>query len=155
MSCRTSSKRGWSSSGATLSRAPVKKLSTQMTSWPRSSSRSQRCEPKKPAPPVTSVRLRTRSRIDAPIGGSSNQVERSRRRRKSIRMAAAQAEQCKKDDIEIESQRPVFDVVQIVLDAHLHFPQLVGFPAPAAHLSPARYSGLDPASEHVTRNLVA
>src|SRR6266704_1738174 len=36
--------------------APVKKLSTQMTSWPLPSRRSQRCEPRKPAPPVTKVR---------------------------------------------------------------------------------------------------
>jgi len=32
---------------------PVSKLSTQMTRWPRRKSSSQRCEPKKPAPPVT------------------------------------------------------------------------------------------------------
>src|SRR3954471_4882191 len=33
---------------------PVSKLSTQMTRWPRSSRWSQRLEPRKPAPPVTS-----------------------------------------------------------------------------------------------------
>src|SRR5213078_2100922 len=32
---------------------PVSKLSTQMTRWPRLRSSSQRCEPRKPAPPVT------------------------------------------------------------------------------------------------------
>ena len=36
---------------------PVKKLSTQTTSWPRPSSLSHRCEPRKPDPPVTSIRL--------------------------------------------------------------------------------------------------
>ena len=36
---------------------PVKKLSSAMTSWPSASSRSQRKEPRKPAPPVTRVRL--------------------------------------------------------------------------------------------------
>src|SRR3954465_719429 len=32
---------------------PVSKLSTQMTRWPRLRSSSHRCEPRKPAPPVT------------------------------------------------------------------------------------------------------
>ena len=35
----------------------VKKLSTQMTSSPAETSRSQRCEPRNPAPPVTRMRL--------------------------------------------------------------------------------------------------
>src|SRR5947199_6757121 len=39
-----------------LSLAPVKKLSTQMTSWPLARRRSQRCDPRKPAPPVTKER---------------------------------------------------------------------------------------------------
>ena len=34
---------------------PVKKLSRRMTSLPSARSRSQRCEPIKPAPPVTSI----------------------------------------------------------------------------------------------------
>src|SRR5919112_1741013 len=33
---------------------PVSKLSTQITRWPRRSSSSQRWDPRKPAPPVTS-----------------------------------------------------------------------------------------------------
>ena len=37
---------------------PVNRLSTHSTSWPRASSRSIRCEPRKPAPPVTSTLLR-------------------------------------------------------------------------------------------------
>src|SRR5579859_2473718 len=32
---------------------PVSRLSTQITRWPRASSSSHRCEPRKPAPPVT------------------------------------------------------------------------------------------------------
>src|SRR4051794_18668660 len=36
-----------------LASEPVSKLSTQMTRWPRRSSSSHRCEPRKPAPPVT------------------------------------------------------------------------------------------------------
>src|SRR5256885_72336 len=58
MSCRMSSKRGLASNDSTLSRVPVKKLSMQMTSCPRATSRSQRCEPRNPAPPVTRGRLR-------------------------------------------------------------------------------------------------
>src|ERR1700683_1815748 len=38
---------------ARLSPEPVTKLSMAMTLWPRASRRSQRWEPKKPAPPVT------------------------------------------------------------------------------------------------------
>src|SRR5262249_57785655 len=38
-------------------RREVKKLSTQRTSSPRARSRSQRCEPINPAPPVTSTRF--------------------------------------------------------------------------------------------------
>src|SRR5215472_5988518 len=41
-----------------LSLVPVKKLSTQRTSQPCSSRRSHRCEPMKPAPPVTRTRRR-------------------------------------------------------------------------------------------------
>ena len=40
-----------------LPRAPVKKLSTQTTSWPAASRRSHRWEPRNPAPPVTSTRV--------------------------------------------------------------------------------------------------
>src|SRR3954466_12188632 len=36
-----------------FAREPVSKLSTQMTRWPRLRSSSHRCEPRKPAPPVT------------------------------------------------------------------------------------------------------
>ena len=43
---------------------PVKKLSATMTMFPRSMSLSTRCEPTKPAPPVT----RTRSRVTLGIG---------------------------------------------------------------------------------------
>ena len=45
-------------SASTLARALEKKLSTQSTSCPSLSRRSHRCEPKKPEPPVTRMRLR-------------------------------------------------------------------------------------------------
>src|SRR4029077_1574965 len=41
---------------AILARLPLKKLSRQMTSAPSRNSRSHRCEPRNPAPPVTSAR---------------------------------------------------------------------------------------------------
>src|SRR5262245_44616859 len=40
-----------------LRRAPVKKLSTHRTMAPSASSRSHKCEPRKPAPPVTKTRV--------------------------------------------------------------------------------------------------
>src|SRR5438105_12344818 len=42
---------------ATFWATPVTRLSTQRTCQPSSSSRSQRCEPRKPAPPVTTARI--------------------------------------------------------------------------------------------------
>ena len=42
----------------TMRFVPVKRLSAQITSWPRSSRRSIKWEPMKPAPPVTRMRLR-------------------------------------------------------------------------------------------------
>src|ERR1700721_3050489 len=38
---------------STLASDPVSRLSTQITRCPRASSSSHRCEPRKPAPPVT------------------------------------------------------------------------------------------------------
>src|SRR5947209_3237391 len=47
----------WTNSGVRMCSmflsVPVSRLSTQITRWPRCSSSSQRCEPRKPAPPVT------------------------------------------------------------------------------------------------------
>ena len=65
---------GCRADAATLSLVPVKKLSTQSTSCPSASSRSHRCEPRKPAPPVTRTRLRsimgfTSSEVPSAKGG--------------------------------------------------------------------------------------
>src|SRR5579884_3212947 len=46
-------KRGWFCSGRMLSMRPVWRLSRQITLCPRCTRRSHRCEPMKPAPPVT------------------------------------------------------------------------------------------------------
>src|SRR5687767_13367762 len=56
-SCRTNSKFGFGSRWAMFAFCPVNRLSIHTTSWPPWSSRSQRCEPKKPAPPVTRIRM--------------------------------------------------------------------------------------------------
>ena len=53
-----------------LTGAPVKKLSAQITSLPSPSSRSIRCEPRKPAPPVTRIfciRPEYRASIERPV----------------------------------------------------------------------------------------
>src|SRR4051794_24375201 len=57
MSAGISRNRGCSIRCATFSGTPVTKLSRDNTSKPRASSSSQRCEPRKPAPPVTTARL--------------------------------------------------------------------------------------------------
>src|SRR5215469_2134299 len=75
MSWRISSKRGLSTRCATLRLLPVKKLSTQSTSSPSASRRSQRCEPRKPAPPVTRIRF-----MKAPCLKRPAQRERARER---------------------------------------------------------------------------
>src|SRR4051812_31170798 len=58
MSWRTNSKRGFASRCPMLAFCPVKRLSMQITSWPSLSRRSQRWDPRKPAPPVTRIRIR-------------------------------------------------------------------------------------------------
>src|SRR3990170_6131878 len=57
MSWRMNSNIGFTRRCRILFRREVKKLSTQSISFPRSSNRSQRCEPMNPAPPVTSMRF--------------------------------------------------------------------------------------------------
>ena len=53
-SCRAGRTRSAGSRMCSMfSSVPVSRLSTQMTRWPSARSRSQRCEPRKPAPPVT------------------------------------------------------------------------------------------------------
>src|SRR5262249_52028683 len=51
-----SSKRMFDIRPETFGRVAVKKLSTQSTSSPRANSRSHKCDPMKPAPPVTRMR---------------------------------------------------------------------------------------------------
>src|SRR5690348_12174350 len=53
-----------------LRRVPVKKLSAQITVAPAASSRSHRCEPRKPAPPVTSTRVSRRMLTCCSLAGA-------------------------------------------------------------------------------------
>src|SRR5579883_1362414 len=55
MSCSVRRKRGSSINSSRLPMAPVLRLSMQSTEWPRRNSRSQRCEPRNPAPPATTI----------------------------------------------------------------------------------------------------
>src|SRR5579862_3179444 len=57
MSASSNSKSGRPTRCSTLRREPVRKLSTHTTRSPRASKASQRCEPRKPAPPRTTARL--------------------------------------------------------------------------------------------------
>src|SRR5437870_13662726 len=108
---------------ATLSTLPVTRLSMTMTLWPRSNSRSTRCEPRNPAPPVTTevgcwfpdlpffvwpllrdmnLRVSSRSlgfapRVSASLGARSEQNNRNR----------------PAENFQVKPQRPVIDVFQI------------------------------------------
>src|SRR5262245_37782263 len=59
-------------------------------------------------------------------------------------------EECQPDDLQVEANRPIFDVVEIVLDAL--FERRVA--APAIDLRPAGKARLDLVAEHVLRDLV-
>src|SRR5215510_5417641 len=95
-----------------LCMSPVSRLSIPTTEWPRCSSVSQRCDPMKPAAPVTTV-----------LGMGT------------LEEAADDGEP---HDLQVEAHRPVFNVVQIVLDTL--FERRI--PAPAVDLRPAGDAGL-------------
>src|SRR5882672_1083525 len=95
--------------------SPVIRLSIPTTEWPLSSRYSERCEPRKPAAPVTRVRGWL------------------------VGMFLAETSEERQDqDLHVEQQRPVLDVVQVVLDALLDR----GVAAPAVYLRPARDAAL-------------
>src|SRR2546422_513537 len=113
----------WPARCATLSTLPVTRLSMAMTLWPRSNSRSTRCEPRNPAPPVTTdvgccfpdlpffvlpilrdkaLRVSSRAVGLAPEGSAS---------------LGARSEQNNgnrpAENLQVKPQRPVIDVFQI------------------------------------------
>src|SRR5580700_6609769 len=53
-------------------------------------------------------------------------------------------------DVKVERDRPVLDVVEVVLDAALDFFLAVGFAAPAVDLSPAGQARLDAVPGEIT-----
>src|SRR5215469_18916689 len=57
MSAFTNSNLGSLTRPAKLASFPVNRLSRQSTEWPSAIKASQRCEPRKPAPPVTTARM--------------------------------------------------------------------------------------------------
>src|SRR5438128_338352 len=152
------------------------RLSIPTTEKPRSSRYWQRWEPMNPAAPVTralGIRpCKERSRARASRGARDSlmnaDIDRARpcpavdqagargastarpgRSWASVRMLLAEAaEEGQDQDLHVEQQRPVLDVVQVVLDPLLD--RRVA--APAVDLGPAGDAALDPVAQHVLRD---
>src|SRR5688500_9096375 len=133
---------------AMLAVSPVSRLSTPTTLSPRSSRASARCEPMNPAAPVMTTRAmwefrlpsvrpqpRLRARPPTPATSVGVLVEEALHERQP-------------HDLEVEHDRPVLDVVEVVLDALLDR----GVAAPAIDLRPAGQPGLDLVAQHVLRH---
>src|SRR5215212_11763765 len=103
--------------------SPVSRLSMPTIEWPRLRSVSLRCDPMKPAAPVMTV-----------LGISLEETSHER----------------EPHDLEIEGHGPVFDVVQVVLDALLE--RRVA--APRVDLCPSGDARIPPVPDHVLRNTV-
>src|ERR1051325_8024564 len=110
--------------------APVRRLSMATTESPRSSGASHKCEPMKPAAPVTT--MRDMSLLD---GGAALKKTANGRQ---------------PHDLDVERHRPVLDVVEVVFDALLER----RLAAPAVHLRPAGDTGLHLVAQHVLRDAV-
>src|SRR5688572_33478231 len=104
---------------AMLCRSPVSRLSMPTTACPRLSSVSVRCDPMKPAAPVMTV-LGMRTLEEAADDGEPH-------------------------DFQVEGDRPVLKVIQVVFDPF--FERRVA--APAVDHRPAGDAGLDLVAEHV------
>src|SRR3954447_10332312 len=109
---------------------PVSRLSTPTTDQPRSSSASDRCDPMNPAAPVMTAR------------GMSRPVSEC--------VAVEPADEGQPHDFQVERDRPVLDVVQVVLDPLLE--RRVA--APAVDLRPAGDPRLHLVPQHVLRDPV-
>src|SRR4051794_13753295 len=77
---------------------PVSKLSTQITRCPRSINASHRCDPRKPAPPVTKE-VGMRASLE-PVSGDDGQAARLDRQRGRREVADVVA-------VDLDRQRPV------------------------------------------------
>src|SRR6185369_11350083 len=98
MSWRTSSKRWLSIRWMMLSLLPVKKLSRQITSCPSSRRRSHRCEPTKPAPPVTRMRMLFHSSADAAAAASEWDIAETGRRHAIRFVQVAAVHNCRRSE---------------------------------------------------------
>src|SRR5678815_1589338 len=107
-----------------LCMSPVSRLSMPRTEWPRSRSVSQRCDPMKPAAPVTTV-LGMYALEEAANDGEPH-------------------------DLQVERHRPVFDVIQVVFDPLFER----GISAPAIDLRPPGDARLHLVAQHVLRDAV-
>src|SRR5687767_5640160 len=104
--------------------SPVSRLSMPTTVSPRSRRVSARWEPMKPAAPVMTTRgigFSVRVLVEEPLDHGQPH------------------------DLEVQHQRPVLDVVQVVLDALLDG----RVAAPAVDLGPAGQAGADLVAQHV------
>src|SRR5262245_18312420 len=111
---------------AMLARSPVSRLSMPTTAKPRSSSVSERCDPMKPAAPVMTTR--------GNLGPGS--------------VGCEDANQRQPHDLDIESHRPVLDLIEIVLEPLL----ARRVAAPAVDLGPSVDACLDLVAQHVLRD---
>src|SRR5437868_15025792 len=94
---------------------------------------SARCDPRKPAAPVMTTRPLPLAFCPEPF---------------LVGMLVEEAlEDRQPDDLEVEADRPVLDVIEVVLDALLE--RRVA--APAVHLRPAGHAGLHLVPQHVLR----
>src|SRR6478672_10863916 len=123
-----------------LAVSPVRRLSMPMTSYPRSRSVSDRCDPINPAAPVMTARF---------FIGFDWRVVTSDSRLIGVFMEEALQER-QPHDLQIESHRPVFNVVKVVLDPLFER----GVAAPSVDLRPPREPGLHLVAQHILRNLV-
>src|SRR6478609_1046158 len=114
---------------ATLAMSPVSRLSMPTTEWPCSISASLRCDPMKPAAPVMTIRI-----ISLLL----------------LRRAVPASEHRQPHDFEVQSQRPVLDVIEIEFDAF--FERRVA--APAVDLRPPGNARLHFVAQHVLGDAV-
>src|SRR5439155_15275195 len=114
----------WPARCATLSTLPVTRLSMAMTLWPRSNSRSTRCEPRNPAPPVTTdVGCWFPDLLFFALPISKDKTRRVSARgcwvqgRQGFASLGARSEQNNgnrpAENLQVKPQRPVVDVFQI------------------------------------------
>src|SRR5918995_7019793 len=118
---------------AMFARSPVRRLSMPITEKPRSSSVSERCDPMNPAAPVMTTRgmflpvwLVGVLAVSGVLSWWSGAI------------GSKHANQRKPHDLDVERDRPVLDVIQVVFDALLE--RRVA--PPAVDLRPAGDAGL-------------